>query len=125
MKKSLFLGILVLALAGMLLAACGGKGVNVNVIGKWSVDAGQEDRIYEEAGTTFEFKSDGSMTYLSPSETEPYTYYYSNYDADMLIICETQPCTSDNIMGYAHVAIKGNQLTMIAFEELVTLTRVP
>jgi hypothetical protein len=125
MKKSLILGVLILAMVCMLLAACGGKASNVNVVGKWSVDAGQEDRIYEEAGTTFEFKSDGSMTYLAPSETEPYTYYYSYFDADMLIICSTQPCSGDTAMGYAHVAVKDNQLTMIAFEELVTMTKVP
>ncbi len=87
--------------------------------------AGQEDRIYEAVGTTFEFKADGSMIYQSPDESAPYTYYFTHYDPDMLIICEATPCTADNAMGYAHVAVKGNQLTMIAFEELVTMTKVP
>jgi hypothetical protein len=125
MKKSLVVGMMILLFSSLLMAACSITAGKVNIIGKWSVDAGQEARIYEPAGTTFEFKTDGTLLYQAPDDTDPTTYYYIYYDPDLLVICSVEPCTTDGALGYAHMAVSGNHMVMIAFEELVNLTKVP
>jgi hypothetical protein len=125
MKRSLVVAMTILLFSSLLLAACSITEGKVNIIGKWSVDAGQEARIYEPAGTTFEFKTDGTLLYQTPDSTEPTTDYYIYYDPDLLVICNVQPCTTDVAVGYAHMTFTGNHMVMIAFEELVNLTKVP
>jgi hypothetical protein len=124
MKKVLFLAIMLLTVI-ITLTACGNANQQVDVLGKWSVDDGQGERIYEPAGSIFEFKPDGTFSYQEPDDTEAIILYYEPYDADLYIICEVGPCSLEIAAGYAHMEIQEDHLIMIAFDERINLTRIP
>lgn len=124
MRKTLVFAILLL-ITNFTVTACSNAKQQVDVLGKWSVDPGREQYIYEPAGAIFEFKSDGTFTYQEPDDTEPIILFYSPYDADMFVICEVSPCSEEYAAGYAHMEVEGDHLIMIAFDERINLTRIP